>query len=202
MAAENRARSKVLPTAPLLMTESKDEFTRICDALNDEIRPRGIIEEMYVADIACLVWEALRLRRSKVAMMNSGFRTALTQIIGQMQKESGVWRGMLEKSGDEQLALAWFCDQRAKTQVAELLEKFGLDESAIEAEAFRKAADDIERIDHLLALAEARRDRALNSIAHYRGDFGARLRESSDRLAKGKILKLENAGGKERKSVA
>ena len=135
-------------------------------------------------------------------MMNSGFRTALTQIIGQMQKESGVWRGMLEKSDEEQLALAWFCDQRAKTQVAELLEKFGLDESAIEAEAFRKAADDIERIDHLLALAEARRDRALNSIAHYRGDFGARLRESSDRLAKDNVHKLGDASRKEAKSVA
>jgi len=135
-------------------------------------------------------------------MMNSGFRTALTQIIGQMHKEPGVLRGMLEKSDEEHLALDWFASPQAKTRVADLLKKFGLDESAIEAEAFRKAADDIERIDHLLASAEARRDRALNSIAHYRGDFGARLRESSDRLAKDNVHKLGDASRKEAKSVA
>jgi len=53
MATKNQALSKVLPTAPLLMTESKDEFTRICDALNNEIRPRGIIEALALSGKRC-----------------------------------------------------------------------------------------------------------------------------------------------------
>jgi hypothetical protein len=34
----------LIPTAPLLLTESKDEFNLIRDNLNDQIKPRGIIE--------------------------------------------------------------------------------------------------------------------------------------------------------------
>ena len=87
-------------------------------------------------------------------------------------------------------------------QIAGLLREFNLDETAIEAAAFRKSADDLEGIDRLMASAEARRDKALVCIAQYRGDFGALLRESTDRLVEGKILKLEHAGSKERKSAA
>jgi hypothetical protein len=94
------------------------------------------------------------------------------------------------------LAREWFSDPNAKKQIAGLLGEFNLDETAIEAEAFRKSADDLERIDHLMASAEARRDKALICIAQYRGDFGALLRESSDRLVDGKVLKLERAGSK------
>ena len=90
----------------------------------------------------------------------------------------------------------------SKSRSPELLREFNLDETAIEAEAFRKSADDLERIDRLMASAEARRDKALVCIAQYRGDFGALLRESSDRLVDGKVLKLEHAGSKERKSAA
>ena len=53
-----------------------------------------------------------------------------------------------------------------------------------------------------MASAEARRDKALVCIAQYRGDFGVLLRESSDRLVDGKVLKLEHAGSKERKPAA
>jgi hypothetical protein len=57
MAKSGRASSPLIPTTPLLVTESRDEFNRICDTLNDQIEPRGIIEQMYVEDIAYLVWE-------------------------------------------------------------------------------------------------------------------------------------------------
>jgi hypothetical protein len=48
------ARPAILPTAPLLITESKEEFKRIRKALADQIKPRGILEQMYVEEIAIL----------------------------------------------------------------------------------------------------------------------------------------------------
>ncbi len=36
------------------MTESEDEFDRIRDAFDEELKPRGIVEQMYVTDIAYL----------------------------------------------------------------------------------------------------------------------------------------------------
>jgi hypothetical protein len=64
MTKAGQVSSALIPTAPLLLTESKDEFNLIRDTLNEQIKPRGIIEQMYVEDIAYLVWEILRLRRA------------------------------------------------------------------------------------------------------------------------------------------
>jgi hypothetical protein len=193
MADRPSAQPAILPTAPLVMTESKDEFKRIRDALADEINPRGILEQMYVEDIAYLVWEVLRLRRS------SAFRKALERVIEQCLREPG--RLNVGKEAD-QLAHNWFTDPSAKKEVAEVLKSFELDETAIEGEAIRKSADDLERIDRLMTSAEARRDKALVCIAQYRGDFGALLGESSNRLVGEKVQQLENAARKHQKSAA
>jgi hypothetical protein len=189
MTKAGQVSSALIPTSPLLLTESKDEFNLIRDNLNDQIKPRGIIEQMYVEDIAYLVWEILRLRRSKAAIINSAFRDALTEVVTQLLRNPGE-RNYQLKGNSEKLAREWFSDPDVKKQIAGLLREFNLDETAIEAEAFRKSADDLERIDRLMASAEARRDKALVCIAQYRGDFGVLLRERSDRLVDGKILKL------------
>ena len=57
----------------LLITESAVGFAALNAALMEEIKPRDIIERVYVADIAALVWENLRLRRCKVAIVNAAF---------------------------------------------------------------------------------------------------------------------------------
>jgi hypothetical protein len=196
-----RANSALLPTAQLLITESRDEFNLIRDTLHDQIKPRGIIEQIYVEDIAHLVWEILRLRRSKAAIVNLAFRAALKEVIKQLLFKPGELNFQVEEQS-KNLAYEWFSDPDVKKEIAGLLQQFNLDETAIEAEAFRKSADDLERIDRLMASAEARRDKALMCIAQYRGNFGALLRESSDRLVDGKVLKLEHAGSKERKPAA
>jgi hypothetical protein len=201
MTKAGQVSSALLPTAPLLITESKDEFDLLRDTLNQEVKPRGIIEQMYVEDVTYLVWEILRLRRSKAAIINLAFRDALTEVVMQLLRKPGEYKHELKDRADD-LAREWFFDLNVRKQIAELLREFDLDETALEAEAFRKSADDLEGIDRLMASAEARRDKALVCIAQYRGDFGALLRERSDRLVDGKVLKLEHAGSKERKSVA
>ena len=50
----------------------------------EEIKPRGIIERLYVADIAALVWEILRLRRCKVVIVNTAFKKALSNIVSRL----------------------------------------------------------------------------------------------------------------------
>jgi hypothetical protein len=195
------ARRAVLPTVPLLITESKDEFKRVREALADEIKPRGILEQMYVEDIAYLCWEVLRLRRSKAAIKNLAFRAALKELTTQLLLEPGQHAFQLGDQPDE-LARDWFSDHNVKKQIGDLLREFDLDESAIEAEAIRKSADDLERIDRLMASAEVRRDKALVWVAQYRGDFGALLRDSSNRLITKETLQLEHGMSNEQKSAA
>src|ERR1700730_680205 len=149
MTKTGQVSSALIPTSPLLLTESKDEFDLIRDTLNDQIKPRGIIEQMYVEDIAYLVWEILRLRRSKAAIINLAFRDALTGVVTQLLSNPGDWKNR-QKDRAEKLAREWFSDPDVKKQIAGLLREFDLDETAIEAEAFRKSADDLEGTDRLM----------------------------------------------------
>jgi|SRR5919201_393423 hypothetical protein len=183
----------LLPKLPLLITESAEEFDALRDAFKQEIKPQGIIEQMYVHDISSIVWEILRLRRCKVVIINSAFSSALQNLLTQLLKQPGQYG---YEVGDEAqtLAHAWFTDQAAKRQVSEILARIDLDESAIEAEAIRGSSSELDLLDRMLTSLESRRNKALGCVAEYRASLGHQLRESVDRLIDGKgILRLEDA---------
>jgi len=183
----------LLPKLPLLITESADEFDALRDAFKQEIKPRGIIEQMYVHDICAIVWEILRLRRCKVIIINSAFRSALQNLLKQLLRLPGQYEYQVEGEA-EALAHSWFTDQEAKKQVSEILSRFDLDESAIEAEAIRRSSSDLELLDRMLTSLESRRDKALGCVAQYRASLAHQLRENSDRIIDGKgLLQLEDA---------
>jgi len=191
----------LLPKLPLLITESAEEFDALRDAFEREIKPRGIIEQMYVHDICSIVWEILRLGRCKVVIINSAFRSALQHLLMQLLKGPGEYDYEVENQA-QALAQSWFTDQEAKKQVSETLSRFDLDESAIEGEAIRRSSSDLELLDRILTSLESRRNKALACVAEYRASLAHQLRESADRIIGGKgILRLEDAAS-ERSTAA
>src|SRR5256886_5236808 len=185
----------LLPKSPLLSTESADEFDALRDAFDREIKPRGIVEQMYVHDICSIVWEILRLRRAKAAIINAAFRDALVDVLAECLKTPGKVQVYL-RSQAETLARAWFKADQGKKQVAETLTQYGFDEYAIEGEAIRKSSSSLELLDRMLASLEARRNRALRCIGDYR--LARQLRESSDRMIEGQnVPQLEHASSEE-----
>jgi len=186
----------LLPKLPLLITESADEFDALRDAFEQEIKPRVIIEQMYVHDMSAMVWEILRLRRCKVVVINSAFRSALQSLLTQLLRQPGQYGYEVEDEA-QTLAQSWFTDQEAKKQVSEILSRFDLDESAIEAEAIRRSSSDLELLDRMLTSLESRRNKALGCVAEYRASLAQQLRDSADRIIDGKdVLRLEHASGK------
>src|SRR5215469_17001883 len=97
----------LLPKLPLLITESADEFDALRDAFEREIKPRRIIERMYVHDICSIVWEILRLRRCKVVIINSAFRSALESLLKPVLRQPGQYEYQVEGEA-EALAHSWF----------------------------------------------------------------------------------------------
>src|SRR5215475_1868686 len=181
----------LLPKLPLLISESADEFDALRDAFEQEIRPRGIIEQMYVHDICSIVWEILRLRRCKVVIINSAFRSALENLLMQLRQPGQ--QDFEARDPARKLAHAWFTDKEAQKQVSETLRRFDLDESAIEAEAIRRSSSDFELLDRMLTSLESRRNKALGCVAEYRASLAHQLRESADRIIDGKdVLRLED----------
>ena len=188
----------LLPKLPLLITESAEEFDALRDAFEQEIKPRGIIEQMYVHDICSIVWEVVRLRRCKVVIINSAFRSALEELLQRLLRDPGqfLYDEQLKEQAQD-LAHAWFTDAEAKKQVSETLSRFNLDESAIEGEAIRRSSSDLELLDRMLASLESRRNKALCCVAEYRASLAHQLRESADRIIDGKgVLRLEHPSSK------
>src|SRR5262249_40127731 len=112
----------LLPKLPLLISESADEFDALRDAFEREIKPRGVIEQMYVHDISAIVWEILRLRRCKVIIINLAFRSALQSLLRQLLRQPGQSEYDVEDEA-QTLAQSWFTVQEAKKQVSEILSR-------------------------------------------------------------------------------
>jgi hypothetical protein len=186
----------LLPKVPLLITESAEEFDALRDAFEREIKPQGIIEQMYAHDISSIVWEILRLRRCKAVIINAAFRSALEDLLMQLLRRPGQYKHDVQDWAQD-LAQAWFTDREGKKKVSEVLARFQLDESAIEAEAIRRSSSDLELLDRMLTSLESRRNKAFGCVAEYRASLAHQLRESAERIIDGKdVLRLEHPSSK------
>ena len=72
------------PPPPLLITESADEFAALLAALQQEIKPNGTIEQIYLHDLAAIVWEIQRMRRYRTGIVNNAFRAALQSLLARL----------------------------------------------------------------------------------------------------------------------
>jgi hypothetical protein len=186
---------KVFSKTPLLITESAEDFAALAAALTQEIKPRGIVERIYVDDIAAVVWEIRRLRRCKIVIVNTAFKDALSEIVYRLAGEPEL--GTAKREWVDNVCRDWFSKSEARKEVSKLLEEFHLDESAIEAEAIRSEFQDLETLDRMLTLQESRLNKALRSIADYRDSFAKQVREVSKRVIEGDpVIQLENRSAK------
>jgi hypothetical protein len=174
----------------LLATEREEEFCRVHTALVQELKPHSIVENMYVTDLAICVWEILRLRRAKAALINLAFRDALFEILHRFFERPSP--GSPDHIEAESLSIGWFGDEACRERVSSILKDYCLDESAIEAEAIRRTASDLEAFDRMLAVQEARFNRELRAIADYRESFADRARTAANNLIEAApVLRLE-----------
>jgi hypothetical protein len=172
-----------MPISPVVLrTENKEEFAKLFEELREEIKPTGFLEQMYVEEVADLTWQAIRLRRVKVATINTALETALKNLLGPIMFGPNYPLRPDLSQAVEQLAHDYFLTEDVRKRVLGMLKEAGLDESAIVAEAFRWTFDNLEKLDRALTLTVARRDKSLRMIAEFRGGLAARLRRSTERM--------------------
>ena len=148
-----RVRPTNHPTAfspsPVLKGESAEAFEGLHDALNEELKPRGILEALLVADMAEKAWEIRRYRRVKTNLINSARRPGVKKLLESVVEYSSEQVYSRWQNEIYRLTEQWFSDESDKNEVLEIFERFGLDESAVEAAAMRIAAPDLEKLDRL-----------------------------------------------------
>ena len=193
------AAARLRAGTPVLITESVEEFVALRKQLDDEIGPNGVIEHAWVDDLAAVMWEILRLLHIKAEILNGAFCKALIKILEQVWSED--FENYLERDhAIEDLAWKWLRnDSDAKEKVSELLAQHQLDETVIEAEAFRMRAEDLERLDFMLSRAELRREKLLTGIAAFRQGLAKLVRQVSDELlaqpVAGQLVAVVKRGG-------
>jgi hypothetical protein len=197
--SRNKNAARLRSGTPVLITESADEFVELRRALNNEIQPKGVIEQGWVDDLAAVMWDIMRLLRFKAEILNGAFYEALIKILEQ------VWSDDFEdylsrKRAIEDLAWQWLGnDSDARAKVSELLGQHQLDETAVEAQAFRMRAEDLDKLDFMLSRAELRREKLLTAIAAFRQGLGKLVRQASDQLLEqvepGQVVAIVKRGG-------
>jgi hypothetical protein len=183
LVSQERERFALCSHPPLLQSERGEDFHAVVSALTREVRPHGYIEEMYVSDFAHHVWEILRLRRCKTALIRGAFRAAIRELLDRIKREDDVI--------DLALADRWFSSQKARDEVRQLLARTGIGESAIEAEAYRICSRELESWERMLAGLEMRRDNTLARIAAYRQSFARQVRKTADDIIEAEVLPRE-----------
>ena len=196
--------------APVLVSEAAEEFEALRADLEDEIKPRGIIERLYVDDFATIIWEARRLQRCKVAILNRAFRGALEDLICQLLTKpdpgskfklepiNGPTSEELEpRRQAHALAEGWFADAKGKTSVMSLLQASNYSLDDVEGLAFKAASEQIELIDRMVTLLELRRNKTLACVAEYRGNLAQQLSQTSEKvIQKNPVFRFERASKK------
>jgi len=161
--------------APPSLTRDEDAspYETLRARMAEAVRPANFIEEILVRDVVEHVWETVRLRRQKVALINSSAKDGMLRLLLALDYDDAV-----------ELAKGWFAREPAAiAEVDARLADAGLGIDAAMAQTLRLRLAEYEGMDRMLRSAEARRDAALLAIERHRVHFADRLRRAAQEAA-------------------
>ncbi|WP_404290599.1 hypothetical protein ACD578_02600 [Microvirga sp. RSM25] len=167
---------------PLVLGESEADYDELLSRTTAAVKPTDTIEAVWIKDMVDLVWESQRLRRFKASLLMGAGRQALTNLLA-TTKDAGQANGVRVFSVPELISAYTTGEVAAVTEVDMILRRRGLDIDTLMAQALAEKLDDLERIDRLIAGADARRNRALNELERRRDSFARRLRLAAQDVA-------------------
>jgi hypothetical protein len=182
--------AETLGPPPLIPGEARAGYDTMLARVTEAVRPDGIVEEAWVRDVVDLIWDAVRWRRLKAALMTGCADQGLYEILGSL--------GVFGK-GAAALIVGWTARKLdAVAAVDAAFESAGLGIDHVMAQTLRRNIDVIERIDRMAASAEARRAATLREIAQHRAAFAATLGAAADAaIADAEYAVVDPAGAAE-----
>ena len=157
--------------APPSLTRDEDAspYETLRARVAETVRPANVVEEIWVREVVELVWETVRLRRQKAALINSSAKEGMQRLLFALNYDDAI-----------ELAKGWFArDSAAVADVEARLADAGLGIDAAMAQTLRLHLAEYEGMDRMLRSAEARRDAALLAIERHRAHFADTLRRAT-----------------------
>ena len=156
-----------LPPPTLASGDDPAGYDRLAARVAAAVAPKDALEEIWVRDVVDLSWDVLRLRRLKAHLFTIGASDGMAKLlpaIGEWWHKARGWAAR---------------DPAVVAAVNAKLSAAGLDADAVTTSTFMARIDEFERIERMLAAAEARRAAALHEIAGYRAALAQRLRAAT-----------------------
>jgi hypothetical protein len=173
--------------APLLPGEKQADYSDVAMRVVRAANPRDAIEEFLIRDVIDLTWEILRLRRAKSGMLKASMSAGVYEIL------KGLGHG--PRSGPfyaRELGEKWAAgDKDARKEVDAALAKAGLTIDDATAKTMESKLDSFERLDRMLASAEARQNNALREIDRHRNALGGGVRRSIEEIEDAEFRDVE-----------
>jgi hypothetical protein len=156
----------------LIHGETQAEFEALWAQFRATMKPREIVQELFVHEAVTCAWEVMRLRRLRNGVLAAGTERALIDMIEKLllrsqdpklarQNATGFVQRFLEG------------DQQGKTLVNKYLASQGLDMNAVMGLVMEKNLTTIERFNRMIDGASAQWMRILKEAGRYRDAIAA-----------------------------
>jgi hypothetical protein len=153
--------------------EHKGVYDELFARVTKAVAPPDIFEEMWLRDIVDLGFDIYRLRRLKTGLIAANQRRSLIDTLAPLVKDAKA----------DALAKRFVAREAAAVEEVErALHAAGLSMDSVTARSRVANLDSFERIERLIASAEARRNAALRELERYRSAFAERLRRATDEV--------------------
>jgi hypothetical protein len=168
---------------PLFDGEDTKNYDQIFREVFAAVTPADIFEKIWVREYADIDIEVVRLRRLTANLMKANAYKGLTEIL----------LPLVGRSEAETLAEGWAArHSEVVERVNKTLASAGLSTDSILAQTFALQLDHMERIQHMTALAETRRNATLREIDRHRQTLGQKLRRATQQLEDGRFQVIES----------
>jgi hypothetical protein len=163
----------LLGPRPLIGGEDGTNYDVILERISADVVPADFVEEIWVRNVVDLVWESIRLRRLKSQLLQAATHEGLERLLA----------SLIDRMRAGELSRKWALgDEEAMSEVERLLGRVGLAFDAVMAQTLAARINDVERIDRMVIIAEARRDAVLREIRSRRLAFGQALRRAGEAI--------------------
>jgi hypothetical protein len=136
--------------------------------LAEALQPSSVVDWLRLRDVACGVWESLRMERYRDALLRLERGRAAADVLCSLLADR-IDDATTRERAARSIARGWLAGRSAeKREMAQALSSAGIDEATLVAGAFMSQLETHERIERLRRRAEEARDDALASLGQAR----------------------------------
>ena len=158
---------------PLLEGEDPDAYNALLAQVNGALKPKDILEQIWVRDFVDITWEIMRLRRLRPALIVAGYGDAIRDIL---TAELGYSRAADFRD-------KWLRDEEnSRAEFKVLLAELGFTMDDVHARALGHKIKIVGSVDQMIEAAERRRRLVFAEVDRRREMLARRMREEANTI--------------------